>query len=102
MTYSVLSCKLVTSFSTFSIFILSGKNGKSLSSSCSFSGYWTSTSRKYPSSFSSLYYFMKSPLNLEVSSIHLILFTESFCDIVQPYKLFKSQYLRYDDPLFLS
>ena len=31
--YSVLSCKLATRFSTFSILILSGKNGKS-SRSC--------------------------------------------------------------------
>ena len=28
ITYSVLSCKLATSYLTFSIFILSGKNGK--------------------------------------------------------------------------
>ena len=54
ITYSVLLCKLATSFSTFSIFILSGKNGKSLWSSCNFSRYWTSTSEKYPSSLLSL------------------------------------------------
>ena len=30
ITYSDLSCKLATNFSTFSIFILSGKNGNSL------------------------------------------------------------------------
>ena len=53
ITYSILSCKLVTSFSTFSIFILSNKNGKSLQSSCTFPGYWALTSRKYPSSLSS-------------------------------------------------
>ena len=44
--YSVLSFKLATSFSAFSIFTLSGKNGKSWWSSCNFSAYWTSTSRK--------------------------------------------------------
>ena len=54
MTYSVSSRKLVTSFSTFSILILSGKNGKSLWSSCNVSKHWTSTSRKYPSSLSLL------------------------------------------------
>ena len=43
ITHSVLSCKLATSFSTFSIFILSGKNDKSLWRFCKFSGYWTST-----------------------------------------------------------
>ena len=54
ITYSVLSCKLATSISTFSILILSGKNGKSLWRLRNFSGYWTSTSRKYPLSLSSL------------------------------------------------
>ena len=86
MTYSVLSCKLARRFSTFSSFVLSGKNGKSLLSSCIFSGYWTSTSRKYLSSLSSL------------SSIYLIYLLEAFA----PYKWFISQYWRYDDPLFLS
>ena len=47
LTYPVLSCKLPTSFSTFLIFILSGKKGKSLWNSCNFSGYWTSTSTKF-------------------------------------------------------
>ena len=53
-TYSVLSCKLVTSFWTFSIFILTGKNGKSLWRLCTFSGYSTLTSRKY------LYHFLQN------------------------------------------
>ena len=44
ITYPVLSCKLATSFSTFSIYLLSGKNGKSLWSSCNFP--WVSTSKK--------------------------------------------------------
>ena len=52
-TYSVFLCKLGTSFLNFSIFILWSKNGKSLWRSCNFSKYWTSTSRKYPSSLSS-------------------------------------------------
>ena len=39
------SWKLATSFSIFSIFILSGKKSKSLWSSCNLSGYWTSTSK---------------------------------------------------------
>ena len=47
ITYSVLSCKLATSFSNFSIFFLSGKKGKSFWRSCNFPGYWTSNSRKY-------------------------------------------------------
>ena len=34
ITYSLLSSKLVTNFSTFPSFFLSGKNGKSLWSSC--------------------------------------------------------------------
>ena len=52
--YSVLSSKLATSFFTFSIFVLSSKNGKSLWSSCNFLTYWTSTSRKHPSLLSLL------------------------------------------------
>ena len=43
-----MSCKLAIRFSTFLIFILSGKNGKLLWSFCNLSRYWTSTSRKYP------------------------------------------------------
>ena len=54
MTYSFLSLKLVTSVSTLLFFFLSGKNGNSLWSLCSFSRYWTSSSKMYPSSLSSL------------------------------------------------
>ena len=57
--YSVLSYKLATSFLTFSMFFLLGKNGKSLWRSCNFPKYWTSTSRKYPLSFSSLCFFFE-------------------------------------------
>ena len=53
-------------------------------------------------SLSSLQFLTKSSLNLEVSLIHSKLFTGSFCNIAQPHKLFTSQYLRYDDSLFLS
>ena len=102
LTYSVLSCKLVTSFSTFSIFILSSKNDKSLWSSCNFSEYWTSTSTKYPSTLYSLQFLMKSSFKWEVTSIHSNLVSRSFYDIAQPYKLYVSQYLRDDDSLFLS
>ena len=69
--------------------------------------YWTSTSTKNPSSFSSLYFFMKSSSNWEVSIfIYLFyfkyLFTGSAYCIAHPYKLFTTQYWRYDDSLFLS
>ena len=47
-------------------------------SSCNFSRYWSSTSRKYPSSFSSFFFFMKSSLNWEVSFIHSKLFSGKF------------------------
>ena len=40
-------------------------------------------------------------LNWEVSSIYLQYFAGSFFDIAQPCKLFTSQYLKYDDNLFL-
>ena len=45
---------------------------------------------------------MKSSLNLKVSLINPKLFNGSFCDIAQPYELFSSRYLKYDDSLFLS
>ena len=64
ITYSVLSRKLA---SNFPIFILSEKNGQSLWSLCNFSRYWTSISRKYHLSVSSLWFFMKFSLNWEVS-----------------------------------
>ena len=47
-------------------------------------------------------FFMKCSLNWHVSSIHSKLFTESFWDISQPYKLFISQHFRCDDFSFLS
>ena len=68
--YSLLPSKLTTSFSTFSILILSC-NGKSLWNLCNFSGYLTSTSRKHPSLRSLLSLPLKSSLNWDVSSIHL-------------------------------
>ena len=40
ITYSCLLCKLATSFSTFPIFILSGKNGKSYWQLFHFRQYW--------------------------------------------------------------
>ena len=70
ITNSVLSCKLVTSFLTVPIFIISGKNVKLLWSSYNFSGYRTSTSRKYLLSLSSSEFSMKSSLNWNVSSIY--------------------------------
>ena len=65
ITNSVLSFTL-TSFLLFSIFILSGKIGKSLRSSCNFLRYWPSTPRKNPSSLSSLWFFIKPFLIWEV------------------------------------
>ena len=53
----------------FSIFILSGKKGKSLWSSGNFSGYWTSVSIKHLILLSSLKVFMKS--SLDIFSTHL-------------------------------
>ena len=79
ITYSVWSSKSATNFSFFSIFRLWGKNGKSLWSLRNFSRYFTSTWRKYPSSLSSLYFFMKSLLNWEVSLFHSKLLTLWHC-----------------------
>ena len=56
MTYFSLSSILQTSFSTFSNFFLSGKNGNSLWRPNNFLGYSTSTSRKYPTSLFSLWF----------------------------------------------
>ena len=50
MTYFSLSSILQTSFSTFSSFLLSGKNGSSLCDPYNVFGYFISTSKKYPSS----------------------------------------------------
>ena len=45
---------------------------------------------------------MKSSLNSDVPSTHLKLPKGNFWDIAHPYKLFTSNYLRYDDSLFMS
>ena len=45
---------------------------------------------------------MKSLLNSDGSSTHLKLPKGNLLDIAYPYKLFTSQYLKYDDFLFLS
>ena len=94
ITYSFLSCKLATSFSTFSVSSFSGKNDKSLWSSCNFLRHWTSTSRKYLSSLSSLYFFIKASINWEISFIHSKLFTGNFSEA------FTSQYWIYGDSFF--
>ena len=57
--YSFLLCKLATSFSKFSISILSGKNGKPLSMPCNHEIF----------------------INRDVSPTHLKTFTGNFCGI---------------------
>ena len=52
--------------------------------------------------FQDMELFMKSSLNSERSSFHLNALKDNSCDIVQPYKLFKSQHLRYEDSSSLS
>ena len=42
---------------------------------------------------------MKSSSNSEISTTHLKSLTGNLCDISQPYKLFISQHLIYDDSL---
>ena len=56
MTYFSLSSIPQASFSTFSNFFLSGKNGKSLREPNNVFGESTSSSRKYPISLFSLYF----------------------------------------------
>ena len=91
MNYYFLLCKLATSFLTFLIFILSGKKGESLWGLFRFSGYWIWFPRKYPSSLSSFVVFYE------------IFIMKTICkQLRHPYKLFPSQYLRYDDsPFFI-
>ena len=109
-TYSLLSCKLVTSFSTFSIFILFGKNGKSLWSSSYFLGYWTSASRKcppWPFSMSFITFFNTIFYEISIKylgsiKIYLLEAFTSACLHLLHLQLSTSQYLRYDDSLFLS
>ena len=48
------------------MFILPGKNGKSLWKSCKFLGHSTSTSKIYPLSLSSSKSFVNSSLNSEI------------------------------------
>ena len=74
------------------IFILPGKNGKSLRRLCKFSGYWTLSSRKYSSSFKN---FLWNLYKFEIFSTHLEPLRGNLCDIAQPYKLFTYQYLRF-------
>ena len=78
--------KLPTSLMLFFNFVLSGKNGKSLCSVCNCLGYLAST-------------FKKSLYHLDVFATISKLSTDSPCDIVHPYKLLTSQYIRYDDSL---
>ena len=99
ITYSVLVCKLATRILTFSIFILSGKNCKSLLSSCNFSVYWTLTLRKYHFlhySFYKIFNKLRSIFNL------LKIVYWKLLQHCQPYTLFTFQYWRYDNFLFLS
>ena len=100
--YSSLSYKFATIFLAFLIFVLTDKNDKSLWRLNKFSGYWTLTPRKYPSSLSSLWFFIKLSSNSEMSPTHYKLLTGNFWDIAYAWKLFTSKYLRYEDSLFLS
>ena len=77
-------------FWLFLMFILSGKKGESLWGLFRFSGYWIWFPRKYPSSLSSFVVFYE------------IFIMKTICkQLRHPYKLFTSQYLRYDDFPFL-
>ena len=58
-----LSCTLQASLVDLLIFILSGKNGKSLCNIRICFGYSTSTSKIYPISLFSSYFFINSSLN---------------------------------------
>ena len=83
--YPALSCKLASNFYIFSIYAISDEKGWSLRRLGDFS----------------LWLFIKNLSNSEISSTHLKSFTGIFYDIAQPCKSFTSQYLRYDDSLFL-
>ena len=99
--HSFLSCKLKTSLRNFPICILSGENDKSLSRSCNFSECLTLTLRKYPISLSSIQILLKSSLlNDNVFLTLLELRTDSICDIDYRHKLFKSQYITFDNSFF--
>ena len=100
ITYSVLSCKLAISFSTFTVSILLGQKGISLRRSCSSSRYSTSSSRKYTSLLSSFQFPFKSLLKWDVISAYLEPPKGNFWDISHPYKLFTFQYERYVDSSF--
>ena len=81
ITLFFLSSILQTSFSTFSIFLLSRKSVKSLWRLNNYFRYSTSTSRKNLFSLFSLYLFINLSLNFDNISAHLKSSTGSFWDI---------------------
>ena len=85
--YSVLSCKLATSFRVFQ-FLFFQVNHYDIRV--------IFQDIEHQLLENMVYY------RLVFYEIHSKLFTGSFCDIARPYKLFPSQYLRYGDYLFLS
>ena len=63
--------QMVANFSTFSIFILLDKKGKSLRRSCKFSGYWTSASSIFYIAIFIIAFMKPLLLYWDVSSTHL-------------------------------
>ena len=88
--YSVLSLKLATSFSASSVFVLSGKMVNYQEIQVIFNNIEHQLWENILHHFLHYSFLMKSSLNWEVSLIYSKLFTGSFCDISQPYKLLHS------------
>ena len=82
-TYCVLSCKLATSYSIFSIFILSGKNGKPLWRLCKITLNINFKTKSF-TTFFIIVLFSKCLLNWKLSIIYSRFFTWSFCNIYIP------------------
>ena len=100
--YYFSSCKLASSFSTFSIFILSGINSKLLWSSYNFR-IWNINFKKI--SFITVFIIVFHEIFIKLRCIFDALNTilqVIFVKIVHPYRLLTSQYFKYDDSLFLS
>ena len=79
-------------FKKIFIFILSGKNGRSLCFFCSFFGCSTSISTMY-------IFIIKPASNFNLFFFHSKLSRGNFQDIAHPYIVFRSQYIKYDDSL---
>ena len=90
MTYSFLSCKFITSFSTFSFSFFQAKRVNHCEDYVNFQD----IKRQLQENNLNHYLHYKSLVNRHASATHLKSFTGNFCDIVHTHRSFTFQYLR--------